>query len=266
MRYLIISDIHGNWDALRSVLARVRRKRFDAILVLGDLVGYGAAPNRVLIELAKWPGPMTLVRGNHDKVIAGLADYEEFSDVARVAAEWTRDRLTAKHREYLRDLPAGPLVVEPGSDGDRPEVAICHGSPANEDAYLLTELEVRAAFEAPPRARVTFFGHTHLPSLFSLGLEGDRGDGVDGGDGVEGVLLTGRKGRLELSADRRYLINPGSVGQPRDRDPRAALMIYDSQQRVLSWRRVRYGIRRAQRRILSAGLPDVLAKRLAFGL
>jgi predicted phosphodiesterase len=249
---LILSDIHGNWDALRAVLRKVKRKRFDRTLLLGDLVGYGAAPNQVMDDVHALPGELFVVRGNHDKVVAGLESGEGFNEIALVSAMWTAQRLTARHREELRTLPAGPMVVEQGDQGV--ELAICHGSPDDEDFYLFAEQDAFPAFRAEPQAHLTFFGHTHLPSLFIL----HQG-------GIRGMLLRG-DGRLHISDRLRYLVNPGSIGQPRDRDPRAAYMIYDSERRVLLWRRLDYPIQVAQSRILEAGLPAPLADRLNYGV
>jgi predicted phosphodiesterase len=252
VRYLILSDIHGNWDALQTVLRRVRRKRFDRTLVLGDLVGYGAAPNQVVDEMRELPGELFIVRGNHDKVVCGLERGEGFNEIALISARWTAQRLTRGRLQYLRELPAGPLTVESGAEGA--QVAICHGAPDDEDLYLFAEQDAWQSFQARPRAHVTFFGHTHLPSLFVL----HQG-------GIRGMLLRG-DGRLRISPRLRYLVNPGSIGQPRDRDPRASFMIYDSARQLLSWRRLAYPIGRAQRRILDADLPPPLAERLVYGV
>jgi predicted phosphodiesterase len=246
MRYLILSDMHANWDAFEVVLRRARRKRFDAALVLGDLVGYGAAPNQV-VEAVRRLGPrLYVVRGNHDKVASGLDSGSNFNHTALAAAQWTAERLTGANLRYVRDLPEGPIEVEPG-------LAICHGSPLDEDTYVFSDadaFEIFSSFDVP----VTFFGHTHIPSLFSL--EGRR-LGVN--------ALRGGSGRIELAPNGRYLVNPGSIGQPRDRDPRASFMIYDSDSRVIRWYRVPYPVPEAQRRILKAGLPQALADRLAVG-
>ena len=246
MRYLILSDMHANWDAFEVVLRRARRKRFDAALVLGDLVGYGAAPNQV-VEAVRRLGPrLYVVRGNHDKVASGLDSGSNFNHTALAAAQWTAERLTGANLRYVRDLPEGPIEVEPG-------LAICNGSPLDEDTYVFSDadaFEIFSSFDVP----VTFFGHTHIPSLFSL--EGRR-LGVN--------ALRGGSGRIELAPNGRYLVNPGSIGQPRDRDPRASFMIYDSDSRVIRWYRVPYPVPEAQRRILKAGLPQALADRLAVG-
>ena len=245
MRYLVISDMHGNLEALQAVLSRVRRKRFDAVLMLGDVVGYGAAPNQVVDALRGLRTKMVRIRGNHDKVVAGIDDGSSFNHVALAAALWTTDKLTPAHLQWVRSLPKGPQEVAPG-------LAICHGSPLDEDVYVFTDFDAFQIF-AEHRVPVTFFGHTHIPSVF-----------VQTSERLFAAPLRD-EGKLEIDPGSRYLINPGSIGQPRDRDPRAAFMTYDSERRVVRWYRVEYPIREAQQRILDAGLPEVLAERLAVG-
>ena len=246
MRYLILSDMHANWDAFEAVLRRARRKRFDAVLVLGDLVGYGGAPNQV-VEAVRGLGPrLYTVRGNHDKVVAGIDSGSNFNQTALTAAQWTTGRLTTANLRYVRELPQGPLQVEE-------KLAICHGSPLDEDTYVFSDVdawEIFSRFSMP----VTFFGHTHIPSMFWL--EG-RTLGVR--------ALRGPSGRIKLDPGGRYLLNPGSIGQPRDRDPRASYMTYDSERSLVRWYRIPYPIDEAQRRIRRAGLPGSLADRLAVG-
>lgn len=246
MRYLILSDMHANWDAFEVVLRRARRKRFDAVLVLGDLVGYGAAPNQV-VEAVRRLGPrLYTVRGNHDKVAAGIDNGSNFNQTALTAAQWTMGRLTPANLRYVRNLPQGPLPIEEG-------MAICHGSPLDEDQYVFSDVDAYEIFSRYAMPLV-FFGHTHIPSLFSL--EGRR---------LGVTALRGESGTIHLHPEGRYLINPGSIGQPRDRDPRAAYMTYDSRRRVVHWYRMPYPIAEAQHRIRRAGLPGTLADRLAHG-
>jgi len=246
LRYLILSDMHSNWDAFEVVLRRARRKRFDAVLVLGDLVGYGGAPNQV-VEAVRRLGPrLYTVRGNHDKVVTGIDNGANFNQTALTAAQWTTGRLTPGNLRYVRYLPQGPLQIEEG-------VAICHGSPLDEDTYVFSDVDAYEIFSQYSMP-VVFFGHTHIPSLFSL--EGRR---------LGVTALRGDGGTIKLHPEGRYLINPGSIGQPRDRDPRASYMIYDSRRRVVRWYRVPYPIAEAQQRIRRAGLPGSLADRLAVG-
>ncbi len=251
MKYLIISDIHGNLEALRAVLAHAARKRRDAVLFLGDAVGYGAAPNQVVERLRRMGSGVVGVRGNHDRV--GLDPGEGagfFNPHARNAAQWSADVLTPVNRRYLETLAVGPRKVEK-------DLLICHGSPTDEDEYLFSEMEAQAAF-AHVEESVTFFGHSHVPCMF------ERGE-VDGQESLVGMLLRGSRVVIDLDPSRKYLINPGSVGQPRDRDPRASYGMYDSAARRFTLYRIPYNIEGARRRILAAGLPHVLADRLLHG-
>ncbi|HQT93981.1 MAG: hypothetical protein B7Z68_05560 [Acidobacteria bacterium 21-70-11] len=251
MRYLVISDIHGNLEAFRAVLAHAARKRRDGVLFLGDAVGYGAAPNQVIERLRRMGAAVISVRGNHDRVVLDPGRGAVFFNPhARRAALWTAEVLTSANRRYLDALPAGPRTVEA-------DLAICHGSPSDEDEYLFGEDEAEQAFAAIT-AGVTFFGHSHVPCMFERADEGGR-------ESLVGVLLRGNRVVIDLDPTRRYLINPGSVGQPRDRDPRASYGIYDSTARRFTLYRVAYDVEGARRRILGAGLPHVLADRLLHG-
>jgi predicted phosphodiesterase len=247
MKYLLLSDMHANWEALQAVLRHARRKRYDAILMLGDVVGYGAAPNQVVEAIAGLPGKVYAIRGNHDKVVSGVDGGENFNHVALAAARWTAERLTPGNLHYVRELGRGPVEIEGAT-------TICHGSPLDEDLYVLSDFDAYEVFSGQS-AWLTFFGHTHVTSMFALV-----------GGGVRVAALRGAGGRVDLDPGARYLINPGSIGQPRDRDPRASYMIYDSDRRTVRWYRVVYPVVRAQERIRDAGLPAVLADRLALGM
>jgi predicted phosphodiesterase len=250
VRFLIISDIHANWEALQAVLNHVRRKRFDRVVFLGDAVGYGASPNQVLTWLRGLGPPAVVVRGNHDRVCAGIDSGEYFNRYARQASSWTFDHLESRNLEYLRSFPEGSLDL-------CPDVAVCHGSTIDEDAYIFSAYDAQLAFEGLER-RVIFFGHTHVPSLFAL-------DARSGVPTLTVRLLAGRRLVIDLEPGCRYLINPGSVGQPRDRDPRAAYAIFDAESSRLYQYRVGYRVSVARKRILQAGLPSVLGDRLLYG-
>lgn len=247
MRYLVVSDMHANWDAFEAVLAHSAKRSYDAALVLGDLVGYGASPNEVVAAVRSLSCPVFAIRGNHDKVAVGIESGMQFNPTALRAARWTAEVLEEENAGYVRDLPRGPIEVEPG-------LAICHGSPRNEDEYLLSLADVRQVFKGHP-APVTFFGHTHVPSVFVL-KDGEVGAAV----------LTGAELSFDLEPDARYLINPGSVGQPRDQDWRGAYMVYDTGESRVELRRVGYPVERAQQRIAHAELPQILAHRLSLGV
>ena len=206
MRYLILSDIHSNDEALAAVLARVRRKRFDRVVVLGDFVGYGANPNHVIDRVRAIRKEKVMIRGNHDKVVCGVESGDLFNPVALKAARWTTGKLTARNLKFLEMLPLGPVDV----DG---AFAICHGSPRDEDAYIFTDYDAYLNFREMSSA-VCFFGHSHIPSVFTLEEHG-----------ILVELVKGDRVRYPLKEGLRYLINPGSIGQPRDRNASAAYAI-----------------------------------------
>ena len=245
MRYLIISDIHANLEAFDSVLAAARASEWERVLVLGDLVGYGADPNAV-IDRVRDLNPTAVIRGNHDKAASGIDDASDFNPAARAAALWTFEALTPENRAYLRDLPAGPAIIDD-------HIEICHGSPLDEDEYMFAGDDAAIGLEAT-RTALCFFGHTHIAVVFSAERTGVAAMVPDDDDAI-----------VEVEGGRRLLINPGSVGQPRDGDPRAAFAIYDDREREVGLRRVPYPIERAQEKILAAGLPRALASRLAVG-
>ena len=246
MRTLILSDLHSNLEAIQAVLTSARPQAFDATVVLGDLVGYGASPAEV-IETVREMDPIALVRGNHDKVVAGIDNGEGFNPVALEAARINRGLLQPGQREFLTAMPRGPLPVG-GS------FWIAHGSPVDEDEYLVDERQAAAIFEQADFP-ICFFGHTHVAGAFIL--EEGR---------VERLLPRGAQAALPLRPGARYLINPGSVGQPRDEDPRASYAIYDEAAGEILFRRADYPIPSVQERMRRLGLPAVLAERLAWGV
>jgi predicted phosphodiesterase len=246
MRYLVLSDIHSNLEALEAVLSAAAAK-YDKVLVLGDLVGYGADPNAV-VDCVRGLNPVASVRGNHDKVAAGLEDAEDFNQMARAAARWTRDALTKSTREYLRELPIGPIIVN-----DR--IEICHGSPIDEDLYVVADVDATRSIAAARRP-ICLFGHTHV--ALCAKIDSQRRFEIDMPQGHPEF-------QTPLEEDARYLVNPGSVGQPRDGDARAAYAIVDMDRKTVTLHRVTYAIETAQRKILEAGLPPPLAYRLGMG-
>lgn len=246
MRYLILSDIHANIDALDAVLEAAPADNWDRVIVLGDLVGYGAQPAAV-IDRVRALNPLATIRGNHDKAACGLEDGSSFNYVARLAAQWTYEALSPEHREYLRVLPKGPVTIDE-------TIEICHGAPFDEDHYIFDAQDASHGLDCATR-RLCLFGHTHLPVVFR------RNPST-----FDGFLPDGpTESRIDIEPAFNYLINVGSVGQPRDGDPRAAFGIYDSSGPSLVIRRVEYSIQAAQRRILDAGLPPSLANRLGIG-
>ena len=223
----------------------MRRKRWDKAIVLGDVVGYGANPNQA-VDLVRALKPLVAIRGNHDKVCAGIESGEMFNRVALQAALWTRQRLSPSNLRWLQSLPEGPVVV----DG---AFAVAHGTPIDEDAYIFGEIEALNVFRQTSFP-LCFFGHSHFPVIFGLSP-----------DAIQTVLTRSPSFRFRLEPGLRYLVNPGSIGQPRDGNPLASFAMFDSGTRVVSVYRVPYRIERAQAKILGAGLPRPLADRLALG-
>jgi diadenosine tetraphosphatase ApaH/serine/threonine PP2A family protein phosphatase len=190
--------------------------------------------------------PLVGIRGNHDKVCSGIEQGEMFNRIALEAAMWTRRKLTKANLNWLKSLPQGPVVV----DG---AFAISHGTPIDEDAYIFGEIEALNVFRHTDFP-VCFFGHSHFPVIFGLSP-----------DAITTILTVAPSFRFKLRPGVRYLINPGSIGQPRDGNPLASFAIYDSTARVVTIHRIAYRIQEAQGKILKAGLPRPLADRLAIG-
>ncbi len=248
MRALVLSDIHGNVHALEAVLSAA--PAHDAVWNLGDVVGYGARPNEVVACLR---GVSTLdVRGNHDRVCTGLTSSQGFNPVAAEAAAWTRQTLTPANLEWLIAMPRGPIAAA--------DAIVCaHGSPLHEDHYISSMRDAWLPLQRM-ESMIAFFGHTHVQGNFSL-LETDWEE--------EHPRFAERDGpvqqRLEIRAGTRHLINPGSVGQPRDYDWRAAFALYDDADASVTYHRVPYDVEAAQAAIRTARLPERLASRLRTG-
>jgi predicted phosphodiesterase len=245
VRYLIVSDLHANWEALQAVLENAEGL-YDSPVCCGDLVGYGADPNRVV----EWVRAhcTVVVRGNHDRACTGLEDLEWFNPVARAAALWTSANLSEKNASYVRELPHGPAFL----DG----MQLLHGSPLDEDEYVVGPDDAAEAFSYL-ECHLAFFGHTHLQGGFLWNQARV--------ETIPPVSINSDRTVMEIETGTGYLINPGSVGQPRDGDPRAAYAVYDSDAGMLRYRRVPYDVEKAQNKIRDAGLPPFLADRLAVG-
>jgi diadenosine tetraphosphatase ApaH/serine/threonine PP2A family protein phosphatase len=239
MRVAVLSDIHSNLVALQAVLGHVGS--VDAVWHLGDIVGYGPDPDGVVARLAEVGAVGVL--GNHDAAALGGPEIEWFNPDARAAAEWTRDTITAATRTWLDDLP---LRREIGA------MTLVHGSPRDPLREYVSSLGVARASLASLTTRYGLHGHTHVPVAF-----------VDAGDSVG--VLDARDGTTLALDERTTLLNPGSVGQPRDGDPRAAYLVLDTDDDAVTWHRVRYDVAPVQAAIRAAGLPPRLADRLAVG-
>jgi predicted phosphodiesterase len=247
MRYLVLSDIHANLTALEAALAAAEG-HWEKAVCLGDVVGYGPDPNEV-IDRIRGLTALT-IRGNHDKVGCGLTGADDFNPIARAAALWTRAHLRPENREYLEKLPTGPAAFN--------GMSLVHGAIHDEDEYVVAPAQaLESLLEAV--SPVTFFGHTHLQGGFALGPDNQ----------IETLRFRPAEGeklvKFQLQKDTSYLLNPGSIGQPRDGDPRAGFAIADAERREVEFWRVPYEVESVQRRMEKAGLPEALILRLSFG-
>jgi predicted phosphodiesterase len=241
MRVAVISDIHANLHALEAVVEAIQQESPDEIWCLGDLVGYGPQPNPCCAWVAA--GTQVCLAGNHDLGVLGWLDLEDFSPDAAAAAEWTRETLAAEPRAYLEAL---------SPSAEREEVCLYHASPRDPVwEYVLTWEAARDAIQ-DSGAELTLVGHSHVPLAI-----------VDGRGSIGGHAAGGTE--LDLIGGR-WLLNPGSVGQPRDGDPNAAWLLVDLGAKHASFRRVPYDVARTQTEIREQGLPDALAERLAYGV
>jgi predicted phosphodiesterase len=246
MRILILSDLHSNVTALDAVL-EAAKDRWDHSVCLGDVVGYGPDPNEVAARLREL-GTQT-IRGNHDKAVTGLMATDDFNPVAKSAVDWTRAQLQPENLAWLSALPRGPLAT----DG----IVLVHGALQDEDEYVFTPAQALEGL-LDSTAEVTFFGHTHHQGGFSYR------------DSQLEVLQihprpTEPRAALRIELPRRYLLNPGSIGQPRDGDSRAAFAIADLEHQVIEFCRAPYDIAAVQQRMRTAHLPEPLVQRLAVG-
>lgn len=240
MRYAIISDIHANLEALQAVLARIKELSIDQTVCLGDVVGYNANPNECA-DIIRESG-MPTICGNHDAVACGIEEPWGFNPVALQAALWTREHLSPTNLEWLRKLPDNMQF---------PHFLAAHGSPTDRDCYLFTWEDVlpHLQYVTDQNYRLCFFGHTHSPGIFS----------------ADGMYSVDDNGKFQLGDGKAFFINPGSVGQPRDGDARAAFGLFDSEKNEYELVRVDYDVNAAAHRIRQAGLPPFLAERLTMG-
>jgi predicted phosphodiesterase len=247
MRYLVLTDIHSNIEALGACMTRARDAGYDRVLCCGDIVGYGPNPNET-VDMVRDLNPLC-IRGNHDRVASGLGEPDEFTSVARNAILWTRTQLGEAQRGYLAALPMGPLAV--GEEGQ-----LVHGALTHEDHYISEDSE---AFENLLLAerRITFFGHTHFPVVYTLTRIGSPASSH--------VHRAEGRNVVSLETFPAAFINAGSVGQPRDGDSRAAFAIWDDEASNVEFYRVEYPIAMTQARMRAEGLPAPLVNRLAVG-
>jgi diadenosine tetraphosphatase ApaH/serine/threonine PP2A family protein phosphatase len=239
LRYGIIADIHSNLEALDAVLSALEKRRIDAYLSTGDIVGYGADPVACIDKIRELG--TRVVGGNHDWAAAGHLSLDYFNAYAREAIYWTQERLSPAHMQYLKDLTLKEVVDD---------ITLVHGTlyePENFD-YLLTSYDAHLCFKLQ-ETKLCLVGHSHVPITFVM-------------DGTVSYLF---ETELDLSEVSKAIVNPGSVGQPRDDNPKASFAVYDTDTHVISIERVEYDIETATSKILHAGLPEILAERLWVG-
>jgi predicted phosphodiesterase len=239
MRFAIFSDIHANLEALEAVLADAHERRCTHFVCLGDVVGYNANPHECVERISEMDCP--IVKGNHDEQASLAASSTDFNELAEHAIEWTRDNLMEKDKDWLRALQLQRQVRD---------FTIVHATldtPA-QWGYVFNNLDAAASFTYQHTA-VCFFGHTHVPTVFI------RDDGV----------RRERTEHVRIETGKKYFINTGSVGQPRDGNWRAAYCVYDIENNLVEQLRVKYDVATAQKKIIKAGLPRLLAERIAIG-
>ncbi len=243
MKLAVVSDIHANADALDAVAREIARRRPDRVVHLGDLVGYNAEPDRCVAWAEE--NAACGVMGNHDAVVCGKSSGENFNPAALQAARWSARHVSSRSVAFLSGLPERIAVDD--------DVLLVHGAPSDPDRYLfgLEDAEEEMAALPGPPPRVVFFGHTHVPAAFVRRKAG----------AVVAAPLAG----FRLGPGDRAMLNPGSVGQPRDRDPRASFLVFDTETAEGSWIRVPYDVRACQEKVLATGLPRFFAARLSDG-
>lgn len=241
MKTLVISDVHANLDALNAVLESAGE--VDAVLCLGDIVGYGPDPNECIERLSTLPN-LICIMGNHDAAALGLIDIDTFNKEARQSSRWTQKTLTSEHMMFLGKLPETAIV------GD---ITIAHGSPRNPIWEYVLDIKTALVNFGAFDTHICFIGHSHLPLAFLMNPSGKS---------ITWKLLSDMD---VITIDGRAMINPGSVGQPRDHDPRSAFGIFDSEAQTWQARRVEYDIAAVQKRIRAANLPKRHADRLVDG-
>lgn len=246
MKYAIISDLHSNLEALTAVLEFAESEGVEKYLCLGDIVGYNASPAEV-IEIVKGLNPIAIIKGNHDEYVSQESELVGFNLQAAQAVEWTRKQIDEDDRIWLRDLPMTKNLWQL-------KTTLVHSTLDSPESwgYIFDKFYAENSFSYQ-RLPFCFIGHSHVPFAYEqIG-------------GMKGTIQAGRFEKINLNPSHKYLINVGSVGQPRDGDPRASFVIFDSEERTVSLHRIEYDIQTTQQKILKAGLPERLSLRLAVG-
>jgi predicted phosphodiesterase len=249
MRYVIISDVHSNLESLTMFVSTILpRLRPDKIICLGDIVGYNADPVACMDMVLDELGAIT-IRGNHDRAI-GFDDFEYFSEKALASGKWTRKKLNYGRIDRLKKLTRGPLDIDN-------VFSISHGAATDEDKYILSKANCEDEFDWLRKngSRILFFGHTHIQKIYSMKEKGRE-------------ISVSDQTSVDIKPDTLYLINPGSVGQPRDRNPKAGFAVFDSELMNVKVMRYAYSFQNTQRKILETHMPyaEDLAMRLSFGI
>jgi len=247
MRFFILSDIHSNIEALQVCVQRAKLAGYDSVFCCGDIVGYGPNPVEAIDGIRALGA--VVIRGNHDRVAAGQDDASEFNPHARRAVLWTRSVLPDSYRNYLASLPLGPVSV----DND---AQLVHGAITHEDDYIFTAADAAQNLKLAQK-RFTFFGHSHFPAVYANDMSGTPVNPPT----YEFDEFTA----VRCDGNQRFLINPGSVGQPRDGDPRASFLIWDQERCRLEFYRVEYPLEETQAKMRAVNLPPYLIERLGHG-
>jgi len=247
MKYGIYADIHGNLDATCVALEFLSSQNLDVLICLGDIVGYGAQPNECIKLIRK--SSSIIIAGNHDWASVGLMDISYFNPYAKSAITWTRGKLSSQNKDFLKNLE---LI---SSDNNITAVHGCLDNPC-EFKYIFNIDDARLSFKKLTR-QVCFIAHTHIPSVFCYDKDLDKVSMID--------IADNESLKLNFNQNYKYIVNVGSVGQPRDGNPRACFVIYDSKDNVLTFNRLDYPVKEAQKKIIDADLPLVLSERLGQG-
>ena len=240
MRYVIVSDIHGNLEALQAVVMECQKLQIQTFLCIGDVVGYGASPKECINLLGKIKAKV--VAGNHDWAVSGRLDASYFTEDGKAAVEWTRSQISFETIQALSNLP---LVYK------NQDLILVHATLHSPERFIYMEdyEKAQATFELMDKS-ICFVGHTHVPQIYVQ---------------QNGKIYLLPQQEIEVNLENKYIINVGSVGQPRDENPMASFCIYDTNAQLVEIRRVQYNIKEAQRKIKEAGLPLTLASRLDLG-
>jgi len=255
MRYLVVSDIHSNWEALSKVIEIAEKEGYEEILCLGDIVGYGADPN-LCTEFIRERAKFTVL-GNHEYSLIKEEERKYLNEYAIRAIEWTEKVIKEENRKFLEKLVFKQKVSD--------TIEIVHTAPSDPESFAYVFSLEEAIFEFQSiESKITFFGHSHIPTIFKRKKESDSFK-----FGMQDIFYEKKDEyflyvvKVEEFSD--YLINPGSVGQPRDGDPRAAFLIFDADKNEVGFYRTHYDIETARKKILKEGLPPFLGDRLLYG-